>query len=237
MKSKKFFLIAFLFLILTAAMTLAALFFDVQPIGPEGTEVGFAALNGKLAASLPFNELLYKVTKYLGYLAILVVGLIALIGLIQWITRKKLFKVDAEILMAGVLYLVMFALYVFFEKFALNLRPMIVPGETELEASFPSTHTLLGCVVFGSAMLLSGKLLKNKGLKVLFGIGFAVLALATGIGRLFSGVHWFTDIIAGFLYSATLLSFYKAFVVLINEREEAKLAVPDVEDAPEETAE
>ena len=37
-------------------------------------------------------------------------------------------------------------------------------------------------------------------------IGFYALAIITVVGRLLSGVHWFTDIIAGALISATLLA-------------------------------
>ena len=130
----------------------------------------------------------------------------------QLVKRKSLLKVDRELLGAGVLYAVVLALYVAFEKIIVNYRPVIMPDETAPEASFPSSHTLLACVVFGSAIILADTYVrKHKARKTVRAV-FAVLILVMVAGRLLSGVHWITDIIAGLLYSGSLLSAFKGYV-------------------------
>ena len=95
---------------------------------------------------------------------------------------------------------------IIFEKVEVNYRPIIMPGETLPEASFPSSHTMLALVVFGSAPSVFKRYVKDKGMMQAITIGFYALAIITVVGRLLSGVHWFTDIIAGALISATLLA-------------------------------
>ena len=181
---------------------------DVAPIGPQETKVGFAALNGAFHALTGLNLLWYKVTKILGILAILIAVFFAGVGVFQLIKRKGIQRVDRSILSTGGLYVVMMLFYVFFEKVVINYRPVIMEGETAPEASFPSTHTLLACVVFGSTILLIGRYLGKTALAIGLQIAVGFLMLLTVIGRLICGVHWFTDIMGGILLSASLLAVY-----------------------------
>ena len=159
-----------------------------------------------------FNKLLYTVTKLLGVLTIAVAGAFAIFGVVQWIQRRKLLRVDLEIRNLAVLYVVFAALYVFFEKVIINYRPMIMPDETDPEASFPSTHTMLVCVVMGSTILLLRRYIHNKGLRLVLQIVSALIIVVMVIGRLLCGVHWLTDIIGGVLISAALVSAYAAMI-------------------------
>ncbi len=202
-------------LIAACALTLLFILFlilvktvDVAPIGPNETEVGFSALNGTVRDGIGVHMGWYKLTEVLGILAILVAAAFGAIGLLQWITRKNLFKVDAAILTAGVLYVVVILLYVLFEKAIVNYRPIIMPGETEPEASFPSSHTMLTCVVMGSAMALLKKYIQNPVLLLGLRAVCTVILLLTVIGRLVSGVHWLTDILGGVILSAALLMWF-----------------------------
>ena len=204
-----------------AALLAAALLFtllvkvvDVQAIGPQETSVGFAKINKAFADAVGTNMLLYKLTQLLGYAALAVVAFFGFGGMMQLVKRKSLLKVDRELLGAGVLYVVVLALYVAFEKIIVNYRPVIMPGETAPEASFPSSHTLLACVVFGSAVILADTYVrKHKARKRVRAI-FVILIIVMVVGRLFSGVHWITDIVAGLLFSGSLLSAFKGYIDL-----------------------
>ena len=152
----------------------------------------------------------YKLTNYLGILSILVGVCFALLGLVQLIRRRSLLKVDREILILGGLYVVLALLYVLFEFVVISERPIIMPGDAHVEASFPSSHTMLAFVILGSAMPLLSKYEKRKGLRTVLRILCAAIIAITVIGRLVSGVHWFTDILGGVLISAMLLNLYAA---------------------------
>ena len=192
---------AVLFLIWIALIKLV----DVSAIGPEGTEVGLAGINKAIHEALGVNMTLYKITDILGYVALLVAGLFALFGLVQLIKRKSLAKVDGAIYALAGLYVVTIGLYVIFEKVIINYRPVIMPDEVALEASFPSSHTMLACVILGSAIVMIGKHIDNDMLRKLLIALAAVLLILVVAGRLVSGVHWFTDIVGGVLISGALV--------------------------------
>ena len=185
---------------------------DVRPVGPAGTSIGFATVNEAFQEAFTFNKLLYTVTKLLGVLTIAVAGAFAIFGVVQWIQRRKLLRVDLEIRNLAVLYVVFAALYVFFEKVIINYRPMIMPDETDPEASFPSTHTMLVCVVMGSTILLLRRYIHNDVLRLVLQIVSALIIVVMVVGRLLCGVHWLTDIIGGVLISAALVSAYAAMI-------------------------
>lgn len=181
---------------------------DVAPVGAEGTSVGLSHINKFLFDLFGVNLLWYNITDWLGIAAILTALIFAVTGLVQLIKRRSLLKVDREILTLGGLYIIVIGLYVFFENVIINYRPIILPGCTHPEASFPSSHTMLVCVIMGSAAMLINKYIKSKPLStVLRAVCFVIIGV-TVIGRLIAGVHWFTDILGGILISTTLLSIY-----------------------------
>ena len=183
-------------------------FIDVRPIGAEGTSIGLSRLNGFFFRLSGVNILWYHITDWLGVAAILVAFLFAMAGFVQLIKRRSILKVDHEILALGGLYIVVIGLYVLFEIVIVNYRPIIMPDGIHPEASFPSSHTMLVCVIMGSAIMLIGKYLKEKPLcRVLRGICAAIIGM-TVVGRLIAGVHWFTDIVGGVLISIFLLSLF-----------------------------
>lgn len=185
--------------------------YDVAAIGPAGTEIGFSHLNQFVHNLTGVNMLWYDITDYIGYAAIGVCALFALVGFVQMIKRRSLLKVDREIWALGGLFAVVIGCYVFFEKFIINYRPVIMPGEIEPEASFPSSHTMLVMTVFIAVMIISDRYI-SKGLGSLVRLLCFVTVLATIGGRLYCGVHWCTDIIGAVLLSMTLLLLFSAVV-------------------------
>ena len=190
---------------------------DVAAVGPKNTSVGLSLINTSFHDlwhyddGIGYNKVWYDISKYIGFLSYAVVGVLGLIGLYQLIKRKSLFKVDHCILAAGVLYIVTACLYVLFEFVVINYRPLIMPDETKPAASFPSTHTLIIIVILGSVILLLRNYLEKKSVRMILQF-VALLIIVTGVlGRIISGVHWFSDIIGGLLISMFLLFAFSIF--------------------------
>ena len=110
--------------------------YDVAAIGPAGTEVGFSHINQFVHNLTGVNMIWYDITDFIGYIAIAVCGMFAVAGFVQMIKRRSLLKVDREIWALGGLFIAVIGCYVFFEKYIVNYRPIIMPGETSPEASF-----------------------------------------------------------------------------------------------------
>lgn len=217
MRNHKSWMITGLLFVLFAAFTIAVSAADVQPIGPEQSEVGLAAVNQFVFQKLGVNMQWYHLTEWLGMAVLTVPLCFAAMGLQQLIRRKSLWKVDAPLLLLGVFYALVAACCVLFEKVVINYRPVVL-GEG-LEASYPSSHTLLAVCVMASAVLTLRKLpvIPQKYWKAANPI-CTVILLATVLGRLLSGVHWFTDIIGGVLLSAALVMLYRSSLLHIQNR-------------------
>ena len=186
--------------------TVLVCFVDVRTIGPEGSSVGFATLNGFVHELTGVNWLLYTVTDWLGFVPIAVALGFAVLGLVQLIKRKSLWKVDHSILALGVFYIVVMAAYIFFEVVVINYRPTLIDGY--LEASYPSSTTMLVmCVMPTAAMQLNARI-KNTVFRRCAIIAIVAFAAFMVIGRLISGVHWITDIIGGAMFSIGIVTTY-----------------------------
>lgn len=132
------------------------------------------------------------------------------IGLVQLIKRKSLLKVDKEIILLGIFYIVIIILYVFFEKYIVNYHPILMNGFKE--SSYPSSHTLITICLCGSSIMINKVLYNNKTTKYVNIFSLAIIII-TVIGRLFSGVHWLTDIIGGILIPlALVMQFFHSFI-------------------------
>jgi undecaprenyl-diphosphatase len=182
---------------------------DVQPVGPESSNIGFAGLNTAVHEFFGMHLFWYKLTQLLGVAAIAVAGLFAVVGLVQLIQRKNLLKVDKKILMLGVIYILVILLYTLFEKVPFNYRPVILDPAEGLEPSYPSTHTMLILTIFGTAVGIIGDYIKNAKVVLLLKILCLVIMALTIVGRLVCGVHWFTDIAGGVIISIFFMNLYK----------------------------
>ena len=179
---------------------------DIRAIGPSGSSVGFATLNGYVHELTGVNFPLYTITDWLGLVPIGVAFGFAILGLVQWIKRKSLLKVDRSLLALGGFYVVVLVAYIFFEIVVINYRPVLIDGY--LEASYPSSTTMLVMCVMPTAMMQLRTRIKNRVFRRCVMISIAVFIVFMVIGRLVSGVHWLTDIIAGTLLSTGLVMIY-----------------------------
>ena len=191
------------FLLWTIAITVI----DVQPIGPRGSTVGFATVNRLVHQLTGAHMALYTITDWLGLVPFGFVVGFGILGLVQWIKRKNFLKVDQSILVLGGFYLLVMACYILFEMVVINYRPVLINGY--LEASYPSSTTMLVMCVMPTAGMQFNHRIQNKTFKCcVIGLVLA-FTLFMVIGRLISGVHWITDIIGGGLLSAGLVMLYR----------------------------
>ena len=181
-------------------------FVDVEAIGPRQSSVGFATLNGYIHNLTGVNMSLYIITDWLGLVPIGVAFGFAVLGIVQCIKRKSLLKVDRSILTLGGFYIVVMAVYILFEIVVINYRPTLINGY--LEASYPSSTTMLVMCVMPTAMMQLRTRIKNDLFRRCVMITITVFITFMVIGRLVSGVHWITDIIGGALLSTAIVLMY-----------------------------
>lgn len=206
--AKKRMLQALIMLVLFGLWTAAVCMLDVQAIGPRASCVGLAGLNGAVHEITGVHMALYHITDWLGLVPVGVAFSFGVLGFLQWIKRKKLALVDAGILVLGGFYLVLLAAYLLFEKYPVNYRPVLIDGF--LEASYPSSTTLLVLCVMPTAMLQWNQRIKHPVGKRLMGAILSLFTVFMVLGRLLAGVHWFSDIVGGVLLSAGLVMMYDA---------------------------
>ena len=210
MMNKRSLNIALVSLALFVLWTLLVCTLDVQAVGPAGSSVGLARLNCYVHSVTGVHMLLYHITDWLGLVPIAFMLGFALYGLIQWFKRKRLFAVDPDILLLGGFYVVVFVNYFLFEYIVINYRPILINGY--LEASYPSSTTLLVLCVMPTARVLLQQKIQNSIGKKIANTSIILFCTLMVIGRLLSGVHWFTDIIGGVLLSNGLVMLYRAIL-------------------------
>lgn len=205
-KVKKDLVISLSLLAAFALWTIALIFIDVQAIGPGSSSVGLATINAMFHDWTGVHMVIYTITDWLGLVPVAFGFGFASLGLIQWIQRKNLFHVDFSLLVLGGFYMIVLAAYLLFEAHVVNYRPVLINGY--LEASYPSSTTMLVMCVMHTAMMQLNSRIQNAAFRQCVRILIALFIGFMVIGRLLSGVHWLTDIIGGALLSAGLVMVY-----------------------------
>lgn len=182
---------------------------DVQEIGPRGSAVGLATMNGHVHNLFGVHMILYTITDWLGLVPVGFGLGFTMLGLVQWIKRRYILCVDRSILVLGVFYIAVIVVYLFFESITVNYRPVLIAGY--LEKSYPSSTTLLTMCVMPTAMIQLNSRIKNKCMHCTIMVLITVFTAFMVIGRLVSGVHWLSDIIGGALLSVGLVMLYQIF--------------------------
>ena len=214
---KKSLLMGSISLAMFAVWTVLILTVDVQPLGQNGTSIGFATFNCWFHHFTGVNMAIYTITDWMGLVPVVICLIFAGIGLVQLIKRRSLFRVDADIMILGVYFVIVFLAYAIFEIIPINYRPILIEGR--MEASYPSSTTLLVLSVMPALVEQIKRRLSGIRVKQIITIATIAFSVFMVTGRLISGVHWFTDIVGGELLSAGLYMLYKAAVMLaLKER-------------------
>ncbi len=189
---------------------------DVQTVGVNGTTIGFATTNTWFHKLTGVHMTVYTITDWLGLVPICICGFFGIIGLRQLIKRKSLFKVDADIILLGIYYVIVIFAYLAFEMIPINYRPILINGF--MEASYPSSTTLLVLSVMPSLKFQIARRSRNVILHNTVNVFATAFSAFMIIGRLLSGFHWCTDIIGSVLLSTGLFKLYQFVVGFVEQR-------------------
>ena len=189
---------------------------DVQPVGVNGTTIGLASINTWFHKLTGVHMLVYTITDWLGLVPIFICLLFGIWGLVQLIKRRSLFKVDKDIILLGVYYVIVIFAYLIFEMIPINYRPILIDGL--MEASYPSSTTLLVLSVMPTLKYQIDRRSSHSVLKTVITIFVISFSLFMVIGRLLAGVHWCTDIIGSVLLSMGLFKLYQFSVFFTDQK-------------------
>ncbi len=211
---------SFAFLVAFVLFTLAVYFVDVKPIGPHQSEVGLATMNRAVHEAIGIHDTAYTISKLVGYLCFAVCGFFGAIGAMQLFMTRKLASVDGDIRALGLIYVITGAIYVLFEILIINYRPIV--KDEGLEASYPSSHTMIILVVLGTLVVF----LQRK-VRVILARNIAVMitnviATVGVIARLISGVHWLSDILGAVILSISLIMLYCALASICSKSKQKR---------------
>lgn len=83
-------------------------------------------------------------------------------------------------------------------------RPDLIPHEvTVFTPSFPSGHAMMSAVVYLTLASLVARLMRRRSLKVYALSVATALTMLIGVSRVYLGVHWPTDVLAGWMAGAS----------------------------------
>lgn len=213
-KNKNNIIICALLMLVFLIFTLFVKNFDVKSIGPNNSSVGFSTINGFISNKIGVNMFFYKFTNILGFIPIIIAFIYGLKGIIQLIKRKSLFKVDFEILVLGIFYILSIIIYAIFEVVIINYRPLLI--DNVLEASYPSSHTILSIFILLSSVIVNKYLIKDEKRRKNISIFLIIIMVLILVGRIISGVHWFTDIVGAVIISLFLLKSFDTTLKIKN---------------------
>lgn len=196
---------------------LLVLFADVREIGPEKTSVGLAGINLAVKNAIGFSSVWYEISDVLGYGAL---GIIAGMGIFALYRLVRFKKIDSDLWILGCFYVALALIYILFEICKINYRPVLIDGK--IEASFPSSHTLLALFAAGSVVFQIRRRVAKYPVKIAACVFFATLGAVIIAGRILSGAHWISDIFASLMLGSALLFFYFAAVGIADSRRSEK---------------
>lgn len=112
-------------------------------------------------------------------------------------------------------------LNIFLKNIIQRPRPNDFRLISETGYSFPSGHSMISMAFYGFLIYLSIKYLKNKKMKIVLITFLSILIILIGISRIYLGVHYTSDVIAGFMISVCYLIIFTSLVKkYIIERED-----------------
>ena len=191
---------------------------DVRCVGETGTKVGFAWLNSRVHQWIGVHMQFYTITDWMGLIPVLLCLLFGGIGLVQMIQRKSLRRVDLDLILLGIYYVIVALGYIIFEMVPINYRPVLLDGR--METSYPSSTTLLVLSVMPTVSFQVSRRLEQTAARKIIHVLTTAFSVFMVIGRLISGVHWFTDIAGAVFLSRGLFCMYRAVVVFYCKTEE-----------------
>ncbi|HEY8175772.1 MAG TPA: phosphatase PAP2 family protein [Gemmatimonadaceae bacterium] len=141
-----------------------------------------------------------------------VLMIVAISGMFLWLTKHKYSALLLLISTAGGLLLNNFLKAGFGRP-----RPQVFEwGTTVVSTSFPSGHAMGAAVAYGTVAYLAARLQERRLHRVVTLISAAVIILLISISRLYLGVHYPSDVIAGVIIGLAWAGFCMATLEAIQ---------------------
>lgn len=215
-KEKKLMCVGILMIAAFALWTVCIQKVDVAPVGQNGTNIGFATLNCWFHSLTGVHMAIYTITDWLGLVPIGICMLFGVVGLAQLVRRRNICKVDLDLILLGIYYVIVIFGYAIFEMIPINYRPILINGI--MEASYPSSTTLLVLSVMPTLSFQAQRRMKNHSIRNLIHLFSISFSLFMVIGRTVAGVHWLTDIVGSIILSMGLYLIYQSSVLLLETK-------------------
>ena len=90
--------------------------------------------------------------------------------------------------------------------------------------SFPSGHSMVAMAFFGLLAWFVWRYEKNRWMRNLLVIAFSIVILMIGISRVYLGVHYASDVLAGFCVSLVWLTLYTRLAVPVFLRDKPAIS-------------
>ncbi len=102
-------------------------------------------------------------------------------------------------------------------------RPDLVPhGSHIYTSSFPSGHSLLSAVTYLTCGVLFGRMHRRRRMRVFAVVMAILLTFWVGVSRVYLGVHWPSDVLAGWCIGAAWTALC-VYVALLPRRKAAQI--------------
>lgn len=135
-KGKRFLGIGSIFVVGFVIWTVLIQRVDVQTLGVNGTDIGFATINCWFHQLTGVHMEIYTITDWLGLVPIFICMIFGGIGCVQLMKGRSLFKVDYDIILLGIYYVLVVFGYLIFEMIPINYRPILIEGFMEASYSY-----------------------------------------------------------------------------------------------------
>ena len=153
--------------------------------------------------------------------AIVITNLGSAITLITITVILLIFVKDKKIgLSVSVNLLIIAILNIILKNIVQRPRPTEYRLIDETGYSFPSGHSMISMAFYGFLIYLIYKYIHNKKLKISLISVISILILLIGTSRIYLGVHYTSDVIAGFTISISYLIIYTSIINKFVFREE-----------------
>ncbi len=149
-----------------------------------------------------FTKIVTGITNFGGTFIIIILIILSII-----IFRKKIYSI---LITANIISVVLITQVL--KMLIQRPRPSVPHLVEESGFSFPSGHAMASLAFYGFLIYLIWQTNINKKAKIGITIILAILILLIGLSRIYLGVHYFTDVVAGFICSTIYLLIYIDYV-------------------------
>lgn len=173
----------------------------------------------------PWMEEMGRDLTALGGFAILTLLTLAVTGFLLFLGNGRIAAVTLVAVAGGV------AMTYFLKEGFDRPRPDLVPHQVEVSnPSFPSGHATMAAVVYLTLGVLFARSLPRRRLRGYVIFVSAVIAVLVGISRIYLGVHWPTDVLAGLTLGAAWALVCWLLAIWLDTRHQQRKSHPGVRD-------